>query len=151
MSASANKELVRRFVEEVLSGGRLEVIDELVADDAVDTTPGLPSGPGGRERFRLHVAYANQVFGDLEVEIDDLVAEDDRVVAFWTARGVHAGPAFGVAPTGRPFRFSSVSKVTVRDGQVVGYEALTDRLGFLEQVGAAPTAARARTERGVQP
>jgi predicted ester cyclase len=70
----------------------------------------------------------------VHVSVDDLVAEGDRVIVFWKIEGVHVGTIFGVPATGKRFTGHSISWLTVKDGQVVRYNVLPDRLGIIQQL-----------------
>ena len=81
-----NKRKVRLFVEAVWNGGRLELIDELVAADHLEHVSCLPRplvGPAGVHR---HVSSRRVAYPDLYVKIDDQIAEDDLVAVRWRAR-----------------------------------------------------------------
>jgi len=78
-----NKRKVQLFVEAVWNEGRIELIDDLVADDYVGRVPcveGRVLGPGGMRRL---VSSRRQA--DLHVKIDDQIAEDDLVATRWRA------------------------------------------------------------------
>ena len=79
MSAT-NKEIVRRFYEEVENQGRLDLIDELIAPDFKDVFNSSAFGPAiGREGIRNLVINLRKR-PDFHIEIEDLIAEDDKVV-----------------------------------------------------------------------
>ena len=87
-----NKRKVQLFVEAVWNEGRIELIDELVADDYVGRVPcveGRVLGPGGMRRL---VAGRRSALSDLHVKIDDQIAEDDLVVTRWRATIGHRTP-----------------------------------------------------------
>jgi len=65
--------------------------------------------------------------------VDDLLAEDSRVVVYWTLRGRHTGEWFGVPPTGRDLTGTAISRVTFDDGQVTDYLVRPDVFGLLQQ------------------
>src|SRR5690348_4470917 len=97
----ANKQLVRRFYEELWNKGNFDAADELVSADYFrhDLRPGdAPPGPAGQksvaERFR-------SAFPDVRLQLEALVAEGDLVAARWTIFGTHTGAWGDVAPTGR--------------------------------------------------
>ena len=118
-----NKAIVRRLVEEVLNGGRLEVIEELYAPDLT-------------EAAKAWIAPFRASFPDTHMEIIDLIAEDETVVGRFTCSGTHLGDWLGYAPTGR--RFDAVDEVgiyRVRDGRIVESWGLEDNLSRLEQLG----------------
>ena len=141
MSASvdgeANRDLVRRFYEEVWSRGNVGFAEEVFADDYVRhdlRQTQAPSGPAGQaliaERFR-------NAFPDLEWQVDILIAERDFVAARWTASGTHSGAWGEAAPTGRRVTFSGVNIFRFGEhGKVVELWNHRDDLGLMEQLGA---------------
>src|SRR5689334_18864328 len=97
-----NKQVVERIWAELVNGGRLEALQELVSPNFVDHAPlpGLPSDVGGlRERLRI----LHRAFPDFRSTILDLVAENDKVVAFVVSTGTHREDFAGVPATGRQF------------------------------------------------
>jgi predicted ester cyclase len=118
-----NKTVVRRLVEEVLNGGRLEVIDELYA-------------PTLAAEAKAWIAPFRASFPDMHMEIVDLIAEKDQVVGRFTCSGTHLGSWLDHAPTGRRFEnIAEVSIYRVRDGRIVESWGLEDTLARLEQLG----------------
>jgi steroid delta-isomerase-like uncharacterized protein len=134
MSAELNKEIARRFYAELVTGPHPELLAEFVAEDAVDETAG-GLGPGGIEDFRRHVAWIKESAGEVTATVTDAVAEGDRVVVFWRIEGTHNGDLFGLPATGKPFSGQSISTITFRDGKIVRYTVLPDRLGIIQQLG----------------
>ena len=130
-----NKTIVRRLYEEVVGRQNLALIDELIAPDVLDHNARKQGWASGRDGFRQHVLYFHGVFTDLDITVDDLVTEGDRVVAFWTLSGTQHGEMWGVAATGRRIEGSTISILRLRDSRVIEYESRPDRLGFLIQLG----------------
>ena len=136
MNTEANRRLVQRFYDEVWSGGNFAFVEEVFAADYVrhDLRPTqAPAGPAGQamvaERFR-------QAFPDVEWHVDLVIAENDFVVARWTASGAHTGPWGDVPPTGRHATFSGVNIFRFGDqGKVVELWNHRDDLGLTEQLG----------------
>ncbi len=131
MSIEQNKETARRLYEELITLRRPELFEELIAEDAVDETIG---GGRGREDFRTHVENVWATVEGVKATVTDSVAEGDRVVVFWRIEGVQRQPLFGVPASGRHFTGHSISTITFRDGQIVRYSVLPDRLGILQQI-----------------
>jgi steroid delta-isomerase-like uncharacterized protein len=97
MTPAHGKAAIRRFIDGVWNAGRLELVDELVAADYVGHH-GQPSEQTlGRDGLRRRVSALREAFPDLEVRIVDELAEDDRVVARWTASGTPFGDVSGVS------------------------------------------------------
>jgi predicted ester cyclase len=130
-----NKSLVRRFYTE-LDAGNVDAMDDLVAEDYVDHNPppfpGLASGRAG-----LKQAFG--IFWDATPgrhEIEDQVAEGDKVVTRLTAYGRHDGELpGGLAATGRDMVQTAVSIHRVQDGRLVEHWSARDDLGLLVQLG----------------
>ena len=117
----ANKALLRRWFEEVWNQGRAEAIDELFAADGIahglsDDAEGSLKGPGGFKPF--HETFRG-AFPDIEVTVEDMIAEGDKVAARCAVRGQHAGDHLGVAATNAPVDFTGVAIVRIRDGKIV--------------------------------
>ncbi|MER5867397.1 ester cyclase [Kitasatospora sp. NPDC002040] len=129
-----NKAVVLRYYHELVTGQRLDLVEELIAEDAVDESRVGPDGPGNVEDFREHLRWLWNNVQDVKATVEDLVAEGDLVIAYWRIEGVHVGPIFGVPATGRHFTGHSVSRLTVRDGKVTRYSVLPDRLGIIQQL-----------------
>lgn len=118
-----NKAVVRRLVDEVLNGGRMDLIDELYS-------PTLASAA------RRWITPFRASFPDMHMEVVDLIAEDDKVAGRFTCSGTHLGEWLGDAPTGR--RFEKVDEVSVfrlSEGLIVDAWGIEDTLGRLEQLG----------------
>ena len=101
----------------------MEVIDELYAPVLV-------------EEARAWIAPFRESFPDVQMEMVDLIAEDDKVVGRFTCSGTHLGEWLGHAPTGR--RFEAVDEVAIfrfGDGRIVETWGLEDNLSRLEQLG----------------
>ena|SRR5918994_6243197 len=119
-----NKDIVRRAVEEVFNRGRMEVIDELYSADAA---PGV----------KAWIAPFRAAFPDVHMEVVELIAECDKVVAHFRCSGTHEGEWRGTAPTGR--RFEDVDEVyifTVRGGRIVEAWGIEDTLARMRQLGS---------------
>lgn len=121
-----NKHVVRRLIKEVMNEGRLDLIDELY-------DPRL--APAARRWIEPFLAS----FSDIEMRIDQLVAEGDTVVGRFSCSGTHTGAWLGQPPTGR--RFTNVAEVyffRIADGRIAAAWGLEDTYGRLRQLGLLP-------------
>jgi steroid delta-isomerase-like uncharacterized protein len=131
-----NKMIVRRAIEEVYNQGNLDVIDELVSSDFVAHASSEDiHGATGMKQF---VASLRQAFPDLLMTIQDQVAEGDKVVTRWTARGTHTGAFHGIPPTGKEGSMTGIDIDRVVAGKTVECWTSTDDLGLLQQLGVVP-------------
>jgi steroid delta-isomerase-like uncharacterized protein len=134
-----NKEIVRASfepLEEILS-----VHERLYGAEWVGHFPGMPPLDAAGHRQYSEVMIA--AFPDLERTIEDMVAEGDKVVARWTAKGTHTGDFQGIPPSGRVATSSGITIFRIADGRIVEEWSESDMLGLLQQVGAIPTGAPA--------
>jgi predicted SnoaL-like aldol condensation-catalyzing enzyme len=146
---AANKTLVRRFFETVLSDGDLTALDELIATDYVGHDPNLPPLPPGPEGVSLFALGSRVAFPDQRVTIQDLLAEGDRVAVRFSLEGTHRGDLLDLPPTGRHVAVQGVALYRIAGGKIaegwIGLDGigLLDQLGLFERLGAlarAPTA-----------
>ena len=142
MSTGENRAIVRRLNDEVWSEGRLDVIDELVADDFVTTVIGAPEKIRGPRGFREFVVMYRTAFPDLRIVIDEQIAEGDVVVTRWTGTGTHEGELMGIPATGRQGTTTGVNINRISGGKIVEGWGLFDQLGLLQQIGAIPVSTR---------
>jgi steroid delta-isomerase-like uncharacterized protein len=134
MSAE-NKALVVRWFEEVWNKGREDAIAEMLAEDGVAHGLGDETMRGPTE-FRVFHAKFREAMPDLRIEMDEVIAEGDKVAYRFTASGTHRGDSLGFAATNRGARFIGMGIVVVRDGKIVEAWNVLDQLGMLSQLGA---------------
>jgi steroid delta-isomerase-like uncharacterized protein len=133
-----HKALVRRFYDEVVNRGNLALADELMAPDYAEH--GSPEGEtAGRAGFERFVGMVTGAFPDLQVSVEDLIAEGDKVVARLTVRGTHRGELMGIPPTGRPATWSGIDIFEVSGGRITGRWNVRDLLGLVTQLGVVLT------------
>lgn len=117
-----NKQKVRLFFDAVINDGRIDLIDELLADDYVGRLPWAELAVVGRAQLGQLVAAHRLVHPDVYVKIEDEIAEDDLVVMRWRATST-ASPSDVSAPGGR--HWSGISVIRLLAGvQVDSYTAL---------------------------
>lgn len=83
---------------------------------------------------------------DLQLSIDDIMAEGNKVIVRWTARGIHKGVLLGVAPTGKQTTVEGISVFRLANGKVTEAWATWDTLGMLRQLGVGPQLAQAKAQ-----
>src|ERR1700694_2248271 len=139
-----NKNVARRYVEGIWKKGSLGVIAELVAPTATFHDPSVPGGKfTGPQGVRQFVQIYRGAFPDVQLAINDLIAEGDKVVTRWTATGTHKGELMGIAPTGKRVTVTGCDIEQYQDGKVVEAWASYDMLGMLQQLGVVPSLAAA--------
>jgi steroid delta-isomerase-like uncharacterized protein len=137
-----NKAIVRRSLEELFTHGDLGVADEVFAADYVGHDTELPQPLRGPEEVKRFVAMYRTAFPDLVVSVEDQIAEGDRVVTRFVARGTHRGPLMGIPPTGRKVTVPGISIDRIVDGKSAEAWINYDVMGMMQQLGVltGPTA-----------
>jgi predicted ester cyclase len=130
MIAQDNKALVRQYIEEVFNQRQLGAVETFLAPDHVDHTlpKGLPTDLAGTKRA---IAMYLRAVPNLQVTVEDLIAEGDRVAIRSTSRGMQRGPLGPIPATGRRVNFSSYLMARIAGGKVVEMWGLDDQLGLL--------------------
>jgi len=129
-----NKEVMRRYEEEVWNERNLDVIEEVLAEDFVLHYPNSQE-VHGPEEFREKAESNQAAFPDSSQTTEDIIAEDDMVVMRLVVRGTHGGEFMGYAPTGKEFEIEEVHIVRIEDGKIVEQWSQADMMGLMEQLG----------------
>ena len=123
---------MRRFFEEALGGGDLDLIEALVAPDAVMHNPLILDAPGS---VRGSVEMVRRAFPDLHVEVLELIAEGDRVAAFLRLSGTNTGTYRRGGATNRHASMRAFFIWRIAEGRLVESWGAADRFDFLQQLG----------------
>jgi steroid delta-isomerase-like uncharacterized protein len=137
VSVEENKALVRRFVEEFWNTGNIAAADELIAEDASITLPGV--GQVNRESLQAFATAHRSAFPDWRSTCEELVGEGEIIAERWTGTGTHQGEFQGIAPTGRYVKVPGVVFYRIAFGKITEFRGLFDGLALTRQLGAIPT------------
>ncbi len=138
MSTEHNKEVVRRFYEEVLNKQDLDSLEELAVIDYEEHDP-LPGQGTGRDGLRDQVSMLLKGL-DPHFTIEDLIAEGDRVVARWTNNGTHVAEFLGMPPTNKQFTIAGIDIYRLEDGGITA-DLYSDLSPELDRAAAETRAA----------
>ena len=144
---AANKAVVERLVHEIVNGGQVDLLDEVLADDFV--AHGVGPGPSGPDGMRRLIATWRTAFPDWQDHIDEMVAEGDLVVLKISAQGTHDGPLLGIEPTGETVQWGMIEMVRLADGKITeqwGYSDFAEVVRHLRKVAAAQSEQRSELE-----
>src|SRR6516165_1838247 len=133
-----NKKLYLRLAEEVLTNKNLALADELIATDFREHVGGEVRRVG-IEGFKAARMRRNAAFPDWKVTVNDIIAEEDKVVARATGQGTHLGEYMGIPPTGKVVTVSWIAIYRVADGRLAEHWQHIDELGLRQQLGATLT------------
>lgn len=131
---AAHRALVHRYYDELWNRWRLELAGELLAPD-VRFRGSLAVEVEGVEGFKGYVGLVRSAFPDFHNTVEELVVEDDRVVARLTYRGTHQGPLFDVPPTGRAVSYAGMALFRVTGGRIASGFVVGDTGRLLREIG----------------
>ena len=135
MSVEENKTVVRRYFAGAYADKGEALVDELLAPDYVGRFPPNPDVVG-QEAVKQFNRETRHAFPDLELMLDEFIAEGDRVVVRWTMRGTHLGEMRGgIAPTGKPFTVTGTTTNRIAGGKIAEAWGSIDLLGLMLQLG----------------
>jgi len=138
MSVEKNKALFRRFVEEVFNKGDVSTIDEFLAPNFVEREVLPPGTPSGREGVKQLTMMFRTAFPDFNVSIDDMIAEDDKIVARTTWSGTQKGEFMGIPPSGKRVSFDVIDIIRISEGKGVEHWGVMDSSAMMQQLGVIP-------------
>ncbi len=141
MSAEQNKAMLRRVFEEGMNAQRLDVFDEIIAPDFAAQSPGSSRGP---DVFKQIVTMYVTAFPDLNITIEEMIADGDMVASRGIIRGTHQDEFMGVPATGNSVSMEFIDMWRVSEDKFIENWAQLDMLSMMQQLGAVP-----RSEEGV--
>lgn len=133
-----NKRLVRRALGEIYTKGDLSVAGELVHRDFVDHEPAHTESPTGPESVKQTVRSLQSAFSELHFEVEDEIAEGDKVVQLVTMSRRQTGPLMDSEPTGKAFAVRHIYIWRIADEKIIEHWGSRDDLGLLGQLGLLP-------------
>src|SRR3954453_15866416 len=136
------KRLVLRFYDEVLNGGQLNVLDELLTPNAIYRNPAL-GNPTSVEGVKQRLAGLRRAFPDLCYTVENIIADGDRVVVQFVLEGTQHGEFLGIAAAGKTGRTLGMTSYRFIDGQITEILVLADFVTVLRQLGVLPVLSEA--------
>jgi steroid delta-isomerase-like uncharacterized protein len=128
-----NKALIRRYYDELWNAWQFDLAEELIDQEVRfrGSLGRMVAGRGGLVGYMKHVQAA---FPDFHNSVEEMIAEDDRVVARLIYTGTHRGEIFGIGPTGHRIRYAGVGIFQISGGLIVEGWVLGDLAGLLLQL-----------------
>ncbi len=157
MTIEEYKALARRYFEDARTNRdlcdvifaprvRFETIQHAAGQAVIESSP---------EQEKGTYAWLDRVWGDWRLTVDELIAEDDKVVVRWTFHGVQQGEYAGLPATNRPVSYSGINIFRIEDSRIAEVRDIFDRLWLWQQLGVLPETgemiARARETRAPGP
>ncbi|MCX6700918.1 MAG: ester cyclase [Methanomicrobiales archaeon] len=135
-----NIAIVRKFFEVGPSQGDLPAADAILAPGFSLHTP-LPTPGPGIEAMNNVIITCRAAFHGLNVTIDDIMADGDKVTARFTARGTHKGEFMGIPPTGKAIAMTGIEIFRVKEGKIAELWGEVNQMGLMQQLGILPVPA----------
>lgn len=98
----------------------------------------LPIATTGTQAMKEVLAVLHRAFPDINVHIEDVIAEGDKVVTRNTVTGTHQGEYMGIAPTGRSITYKEILIARFAEGRIAETWAVVDVLSQMRQLGVFP-------------
>jgi steroid delta-isomerase-like uncharacterized protein len=134
-----NKAITRRFLEEIFTGGNLELVDELFAPDFILHDSSVPQEVRGVEALKQYITMYRTAYPDTHFTVEDQIAEGNEVVTRWTGQGTHQGELMGISPTGNQMTVTGIEVDRVSGGKIEESWVSYDALGMMQQLGIVPS------------
>ena len=131
-----NKAIYRRVYEEIWNKGNLDVVDEIFNDNYIYHFLPQHKGPEGYKTMYHGLAGA---FSGFHCEIEDMIAESDKVMVRTTITGKHTREFMGVAPTDKQISVTEIAVIRLEDGKIVEEWGSPDLFSMMQQIGAIPS------------
>ena len=134
METNQNITATKRMYEEVYNKGNLEVLNELLTNNAAIFDVALHNGKGSVTEYREAQENYHQAFPNMKIKIDDILGLEDKVFVRWSATGTHKGDLQGIAPTNQNVKVTGITIYKFKNGKITEINQQWDRLGLLEQI-----------------
>jgi len=139
MSTEENKAVARRVLKELFNQGDLDLVDEIIAPDFVQHDPAMSEDLRGPEEFKGYISMYRSAFPDIHIEVEDQLAEGDRVATRWTSTGTHEGELMGIASTGNRVTVAGMDISRISGGKIEESWSNYDLMGMMQQLGVIPS------------
>jgi steroid delta-isomerase-like uncharacterized protein len=120
-----------------VNSGNLNALHEVFAPNVIDRDPASDQEPGPEGFIHFFTGF-RAAFPDLNISVEQLVADEDNVAIAYTVTGTHQGDFLGIPATGKSIKARGVQIARFENGRIVERWGSSDQLGILQQIGASP-------------
>jgi steroid delta-isomerase-like uncharacterized protein len=139
MSSETNKAIVQRYYDQIWNNGRLDLVEEFIAEDfSEDNGPNIP-GLNGRDALKVVIGGIRASMPDLQITLHDVVAEGNKVVTRYSFAATHQGELMGIPATGNQLAVSGAAIFRLANARIEELWNFLDNLGMMQQLGVVPT------------
>jgi steroid delta-isomerase-like uncharacterized protein len=140
-----NKALIRRLYEEVWNKRKVELVSEIISPSHALQAPNVVGSAVGPEAYKRQLMSFLAGYPDLHWTVEDMIAEDDKVVACWTISGTHRGEYLGIPATNKKVSVDGITIHHISKGKIMDSYSNWDALGMMQQLGAVPALGKAKS------
>ncbi|KRF13271.1 polyketide cyclase [Paenibacillus sp. Soil787] len=130
-------EIVQQFFNKVRSGKQPDAAIQFMADQVLAhqmTAENETTVHRTPANYADHVREMIAAYGDFHLEVQELIAQDDRVYVRWKQTGIHIGEVDGFPPTGLTIIEIASAVYRIQNERIVEYWIQIDREGIRQQL-----------------
>lgn len=131
MDMIKNKEAIRFLYDSIFNAKQFEKLPILISDNYTNYI-----GAKGIAAFRKPITELTTAFPDVQWKIEDIIAEDDKIVVKQIFTGTHKFRFQNINPTHKTISVNGIATYIFKNGKIIFSEIETDRFSFLQQLGA---------------
>ena len=128
---------MKKFYDQVVNQGKIEMIDELIAEDFVEHET-LPGAANDRQSVKDWFMMLKTGFPDIKFEVKDITAQDGKVWALIQITGTNTGQFMGMPATGKKIDVQGFDLVQLKAGKAIAHWGVTQELQMMQQLGMIP-------------
>jgi steroid delta-isomerase-like uncharacterized protein len=127
-----NKALARRIIDEIFSRNNISSLEELISENVTvyDTDKELH----GLDQLKKGIANLHGAFPDLHYTIEDMLADNDKIIIRCKGAGTHQGSFRGIPATGKKMNYTAIIIWRFDNGKMIDHWAVSDVYGMLQQL-----------------
>lgn len=146
MSKEEQMKLVNIFFNDILSGGNLDLLDEIIHPDYSpfqyqsnyrDFQSARVGSEAGINSIKKRLHNWTKGFPDLKINFEKVIAGDESMVVIWEAWGKHMGEFLGISPTEKTIHIAGIHLFLFKNNKILQAHMSLDFLGLLTQIGKA--------------
>jgi steroid delta-isomerase-like uncharacterized protein len=140
-----NKAIIRRLYEEIWNKRKVELVSEIISPSHALQAPVVPGSAVGPEAYKRMLMLFFAGYPDLHFQVEDIIAEADKVVACWTLAGTHKGEYLGIPATNKKVSVDGITIHHIANGKIMDSYSNWDALGMMQQLGVIPPLGQAKS------
>lgn len=133
-----NKVIIQRLYDEVWNKRKVELLHLLLSPSHALHGPIFPGSSIGPEAYKQTLIVFTSGFPDLRFTVEEMVAEDEKVVCYWTISGTQQGEFMGVPATGKKVSVDGITIHHIANGKIMDTYVSPDMWGMMHQLGVVP-------------